>query len=186
MNPAPSLPADLLQRIARGDVNAFGLLYRDMAPRLCSYMAKYVRDEALAEDLTQQLFLDLWRSRGKWKIHSGLRAYLFASARNRALNARRRHSVEDDWEENATANPDLEGAIPRHMESADLRLVRQEAEDELHQAMALLPERCRMAMYLRWQEGLSYAELADVMGISAKGVEKLLARGMSVLRTTLG
>lgn len=187
MSTTTPLPADILQRIARGDSTAYESLYREMAPRLCAYITRYLHDSAQAADLTQQLFLDLWIDRGTWKVTSGgLRAYLFRSARNRALNARRRHRIEDDWHDGVHADPDLAHSLARSPEPADVKVIRLEDEHSLQRALDTLPERCRMAMHLRWKEGLSYAEVAEVMEITEKGVEKLLGRGMAALRTAIG
>ncbi len=187
MSSTTPLAADLLQRIARGDSTAYESLYREMAPRLCAYITRYVRDPAEAADLTQQLFLDLWIDRAKWKVTApGLRAYLFRCARNRALNARRRHRVEDSWQDGVNADPDQAHSLPASPEPADVKVIRLEAEDALQRVLDALPERCRMAMHLRWKEGLSYAEVAEVMEITEKGVEKLLGRGMAALRAAIG
>jgi RNA polymerase sigma-70 factor (ECF subfamily) len=184
--PAEDLPLDLAARIAHGDTSAFELLYRSMAPRLCAYVTRYVGDADRAADLVQQLFLDLWTSRRRWDVRSGLRAYLFSAARNRALNARRHARVEHDWSERAEASPGLEPVSPREREDALQGLLRREAEGAVQRAVAALPERCRLVMYLRWYEGLSYAEVAEVMGISTKGVENQLARGLAAVRRKVG
>ncbi len=185
MSAAPPWPEDIAQRIARGDVAAFEQVYRDTAPRLCAYIARYLHDEPRALELTQQLFLDLWVSRDRWEITTGLRAYLFASARNRALNARRRARVEEDWTAEAEALPDRTGLVPQPPEEADARVLRLERMTTLARAMDALPERCRMAMHLRWREELSYEEVATVLGITVKAVEKLLVRGMATLRQAM-
>ena len=61
-----------------------------------------------------------------------------------------------------------------------------ELQQQVNAALESLPERCRLVMHLRWREQLSYAEIAEVMGISVKGVENQLARGLERLREVLG
>lgn len=179
------LPPDLAARIAQGDVAAFELLYRSTAPRLAAYVSRYLGDVDRATDLVQQLFLDLWTSRSRWEIRTGLRAYLFSAARNRALNARRHARVEHDWSERAEARPEDQSTTPHERENPLDHVLRLEAEQSVQRAIASLPERCRLVMYLRWYEGMSYAEVADVMGISPKGVENQLARGLAAVRRRL-
>jgi len=57
-----------------------------------------------------------------------------------------------------------------------------ERRNRLRAAIEALPERCRLVMQLRWEEQLSHAEIADVLGISVKGVERQLSRGLQFLR----
>ena len=66
-----------------------------------------------------------------------------------------------------------------------MRLDAAELASRVAEAFADLPERCRLAMHLRWRDGLSYAEIASVLGIGTKGVENQLARGLKALRARL-
>jgi RNA polymerase sigma-70 factor (ECF subfamily) len=112
-----------------------------------------------------------------------VRGYLFAALRNRALNLRRRGGRERAWAARETT------AEVRDLHPTPAAPDAQLETDELHarvaRALDALPERCRLAMRLRWREQLSYAEIAAALGISIKGVESQLARGLHALRTRL-
>jgi RNA polymerase sigma-70 factor, ECF subfamily len=163
------------------DDRAFEALFRDHYSALASFAVRYVRDPALAEELVQDLFADLWIRRATWAPRAGSeRAYLLAATRNRALNLQKRQAIERDWEaEEAVA--DVRELHPRPT-PADQALDSAELARQVHAALESLPERCRLVMHLRWREQLSYAQIAEVMGISAKGVENQLARGLKALR----
>jgi RNA polymerase sigma-70 factor (ECF subfamily) len=166
------------------DRRAFEAIFREYYASLCRFAARYVGEPATAEEIVQDLFADLWQRRGAWEPRGGsVRAYLLAAVRNRALNLRKRQSVERDWER-AEAADDVRELHPRPPR-ADQLLEAAELERQLHAAMESLPERCRLVMHLRWREHLSYAEIAQVMGISVKGVENQLARGLKALREKL-
>jgi RNA polymerase sigma-70 factor (ECF subfamily) len=167
------------QRVKEGDIDAFEALFREHYASLCRFAIRFVSDPARAEDLVQSVFTTLWVNRETWAVEHSARAYLFAAVRNAALNDRRSQAVRKEWaqaEEAAlqTERPDSPGA--------DEILIRQETSTRLAQAIASLPERCRMVMELRWREQLSYAEIAEAMGISIKGVENQLARGIQRVR----
>jgi RNA polymerase sigma-70 factor (ECF subfamily) len=181
---AAPLPDDVIARIRGGDERAFELLFRAYYAPLCGFAARYVREPALAEELVQELFGDLWARREGWEVRGSPRAYLFAAVRNRALNLRKRQKVERDWEHDE-AIADVREIHPMP-EPADRALETAELHARLHGALESLPERCRLVMQLRWREQLSYAEIAEVMGISVKGVENQLARGLKALRERLG
>jgi RNA polymerase sigma-70 factor (ECF subfamily) len=164
---------------------AFEALFRAHYGALCSFALRYVRDRAIAEELVQDLFADLWARRAAWEPRpGGERAYLLAATRNRALNLRRRQAIERDWEREEGA-ADVRELHPRPAR-ADQLLETAELAHQVNAALESLPERCRLVMHLRWREQLSYAQIADVMGISVKGVENQLARGLKVLREKLG
>lgn len=186
MNPLRSLSkpidvgSDAVASIRDGDVAAFERLFRSSHASLVAFATSYLRDAARAEELVQEVFLDLWTRRAQWTVTGSVRGYLFGAVRHRALNTRRRDLVELDWIENEAAEsistlhstPPLPG---EELEQAELH-------DRLQKAIELLPERCRLVMQLRWRDGLAYAEIAGVMGISLKGVENQLGRGLRALR----
>ena len=166
------------------DDRAFEALFREHYAALASFALRYLRDRALAEEIVQDLFADLWPRRATWELRAGnTRAYLLAAVRNRALNLRKRQVVERDWEQ-YEASPDVRELHPRPAR-ADQVLEAAQLEQQVQTALESLPERCRLVMHLRWREQLSYEEIAEVMGISMKGVENQLGRGLRGLRERL-
>jgi RNA polymerase sigma-70 factor, ECF subfamily len=179
-NPSGNLAA----RIRAGELRAFEELFRDQYAGLCAFANRYLHDPATAEDLVQELFANLWATHARLELHGSIRAYLFTAVRNRALNFRKHQLVERDWERDE-ALPDVR-VLHRAPVAPDERLETSETHARLHAAIESLPERCRLVMQLRWREQMSYAEIAAVMGISMKGVEIQLSRGLQALRQRLG
>jgi RNA polymerase sigma-70 factor (ECF subfamily) len=181
--------ATLLARVRVGDQRAFESIFRRYYAAIVAFANRYVDDRPLAEELVQDLFTQLWVDRARWEVKGSVASYLFAAARNRALNHRKRRALERDWSDSESVAAqddavDLEWAgrfpVDPHtlLESAEL-------QGQLDRAIAALPERCRLVMHLRWREQLSYAEIAEVMAISVKGVENQLGRGLKALRELL-
>jgi RNA polymerase sigma-70 factor (ECF subfamily) len=131
----------------------------------------------------QDAFAALWSARDTVTITTSLRAYLYAAVRNRALNSRRHDAVAADWVRDE-ADDDVRALHPSPVQPDEL-LARAQTDEQVEAALRSLPERCRLVMRLRWQEELSYAEIAESIGISIKGVEKHLARGLQALRQLL-
>jgi len=96
------------------------------------------------------------------------------------LNLRKREAVERDWE-HVEAIADVR-ELHRPPEVADAALERADLRARLDAALESLPERCRLVMHLRWRDQMRHAEIAAVMGISVKGVEIQLARGLRAIR----
>jgi len=178
-----AIGADLVERLRAGDTRALEELFRQQYAPLCRFAERYLRDRAAAEDLVQDLFAALWARRGRLDLRGGLRAYLFASVRNRALNVRKHQLVESDWQRDESA-PEVR-VLHRTPRRPDELLDERERNSRLRAAIAHLPERCRLVMQLRWQEQLAHSEIAAILGISVKGVEIQLSRGLRALKGRL-
>jgi RNA polymerase sigma-70 factor (ECF subfamily) len=176
---APSA-TDLARRIRDGDASALEALFREHYGPLCRFANRYLHDRAAAEDLVQDVFTSIWAGRLRLEVRGSLRSYLFAAVRNRALNLRKHQLVEHDWERDE-ALPEVR-ALHRAPPRPDDALDDVERRDHLRAALEALPERCRLVMQLRWEEQMSHAEIAEVLGITVKGVERQLARGLRALR----
>src|SRR5215204_626553 len=177
---APEVGTDIAARLRGGDQRALESLFRAYFAPLCEFAVRYVHEAALAEEIVQDLFADLWARRVDWLPRGPVRAYLFGAVRNRALNLRKRQATERDWAENESVTEIR--SLHRAPERVDDALEREELRSRVHAAVESLPERCRLVMHLRWREQMSHAEIAAIMGISVKGVENQLGRGLKALR----
>jgi RNA polymerase sigma-70 factor (ECF subfamily) len=173
------LERERLERIRAGNAGEFESLFKDYYAELRAFVGTYV-DRATSEEVIQELFLALWRKRESWNPAGGVRAYLFAAARNQALNVIR---------QTRNASKTVEAcAIDGSMPSADQanptpaqQFYKTEIEAACRNAIHELPESSRLAMMLRWHYGMSHAEIAFVLGTSIKGVEAELGRGLRAL-----
>lgn len=171
-------------RVRGGDKRAFELIYRAYYQALVGFVFTYLRSEPIAEEEVQDLFLAIWRHRERWELRTTLRAYLFKSARNRALNRLRHEGVmiaacEGAVAENRTiAMGEAPADLEQQVEAEELAAAAQRAIEQL-------PPRCRMAFTLCRAHGLSYAETAQVMGISENTVKIQMARALTALRVGL-
>ena len=165
-----------VERIRAGDEAAFEALFRALAPGLCALVTRYVGSRAVAEEIVQDLFLEVWTRRAELAIDRSIAGYLFTSARNRALNhAKRERRVVDlalvDRAEQSDA------AAPGEAELLDAL--------ELQDAIAQLPARCRLIFTLNRHQDLSYTEIATSLGLSVKTVETQIGRALKALRERL-
>ncbi len=162
--------------IAAGDQLAFERLFREHYKPLCAFARQYVKDVEKAEDLVQDLFFRLWQDREKVQVTMSIKAYLFASVRNRCLNAlavqgRTRsldEEVDDQGQEELTSE-----------EERTHRLARVQA------AIEALPEERGKIFKLSRYEGLKYQEIADRLGLSVKTVDNQMGKALKTLREDL-
>jgi RNA polymerase sigma-70 factor (ECF subfamily) len=175
--------AALLARIHAGDTTAFRELidqYGNGALRV-AYRILHSRDAA--RDALQNVLSDWWVRRAELAPRPSLRAYLFTAVRYQALSELRRSTIR-------TGVRPLVGVVPHGPVDPDT-LPAQSDEPALDgrltvdALLARLPERRRLVVQLRYLEQLSYAEIARIMGISAKAVEHLVLRSLEALRQAL-
>lgn len=178
-----SAPPSLLELIRNGDIAAFETLFREYHAPLCDYVNGMVKSPAVAEDIVQDLFFAFWVKRQSLSVTS-LRGYLFAAARNRALHVTRHDAFRSRVLRFRGGTPELAG-IADAVEPADRMVEQDEVRTELASAIAKLPPRSRRALSLQWRHDLTQAEIAGRLGISIKGVEKLLATARRLLRFSL-
>jgi RNA polymerase sigma-70 factor, ECF subfamily len=170
----------LVERLRRGDFAAFEQIFVTYHAMLCEIADAYVDSQAIAEELVQDLFYALWHDRARLDVRQSLRSYLCRATRNRALQHLRHGSVVLRHARHVAADPDA-----RHTPPSDDGIEQQETLAALRLAVAALPPRGRLAVVLRWRHGMSNAEVSESMGISVKGVEKLLASAMVRLREAM-
>ena len=137
-----------------------------------------MRSRAVAEEVVQDVMLELWRRRESLAEESSPQAYLFQSTRNRALNHIRHERVERKSEPELMRQTQISASAPS-------LLVEDEIEVALKTAVAELPERCREVFELSRIHGLKYAEIATVLGISVKTVEAQMGKALRSLRVKL-
>jgi RNA polymerase sigma-70 factor (ECF subfamily) len=168
----------LLEGLRQSDQAAFDAIFRAHYPHLVAFVERMLRQRAVAEDIAQDVMLELWRRRETLVVQDSLRAYLFQAARNRAYNHTRHLKIEEKSE------PELvgEGSVGHR---GDAYLVEEEIEVALRFAVGELPPRCREVFELSRVHGMRYAEIATALGISIKTVESQMGKALALLRDRL-
>ncbi len=181
--------AALMQAFQRGDESAFERLVDRHRPRVLRLAYRYLGDEAAADDLAQEAFLRVYRSKHTWRPTARFSTWLYRVTANACLNeirarkARRKVESTAPWGSDEGRGPDGPDARAESPPDAALRA---ELAAEVRRAVAALPEDQRMAVLLNKFEGLSYLELAEAMERSVPAVKSLLVRARENVRASLG
>jgi RNA polymerase sigma-70 factor (ECF subfamily) len=170
----------LLDAIGRGDNEAFELLVKRYQHPLLNFIARYVGDRSTAEDITQEVFLRVYRAAPQFEARTRVSTWIFHLAYNRALTEISRIKRDRNLFE-AVSRSREEAGEETHDSPAEYR----EVEEEIMAALSRLPENQRAALLLRIEEELSYREIAAVLGVSVQSVESLLFRARTNLRRYL-
>ncbi len=174
----PALLSQHLERLRAGDEAAYDALFRAWYPPLVQFADRLLKDRDAAEEVVQDVMLELWKRRESLVIQGSPQAYLFQSTRNRALN-RLRHLRVENRDDEFDADTIPTGATTDAAASAG------EIETALKRAIETLPPRCRQVFEMNRRHGLKYAEVAESLGVSVKAVEAHMARALRTLREEL-
>jgi RNA polymerase sigma-70 factor (ECF subfamily) len=169
----------LLERIGRGDIASFETLFYRHYDRVYGLLFRLLGNRVEAEDMTQEVFLKLYRRPLKKKLSGeeahNVSAWLYRVATNMGYNHIR--SRKRRWQRNILLVPDATDALPDPAETA----VQKETRRQVQAALAQLPERQTQLLLLR-QMGFSYAELAEVCQVAPGSVGTLLSRASEAFR----
>jgi RNA polymerase sigma-70 factor (ECF subfamily) len=158
--PAAAAASDeiLLSRIARGEALAMRALFARHQTRVYRWLLRFVRNEALAEDLLNEVFLDVWRQADSFAGKSSVTTWLLAIARFKAISASRRR-VDAPLDEAVAAR------IPDPADDAETVLQREDTRKMLRNALAALSPEHREVLDLVYYHERSVKDVAEIIGI---------------------
>ena len=168
---------DLMARVANGDERAFRTLAERHAGAALRLARRILGNDTMAEDVVQDALLRVWINAPRWRPEAAFRTWLYRIVVNLCLNAKRR---APDLPLDAAAQVADAGPAP------DEQLQLRDRDKRLAAAIDALPERQRAAVVLTYQEGLSNADVAEVLDTSVSSVETLLVRARRALRDIFG
>lgn len=170
--------ADLLARLRDGDHAAFEAIFRQWYEPVVRAANRVLHDSGVAEELSQDVFLELWRRRDTLAPDSSVAGYLMQAVRNRALNHLRHLQVQ-------RKSAVYVEALSEPAEQADADTQAGELQDAIRDAIAALPPRTREVFLMSRERNLRYSEIAEALGVSVKAVEANMSRALRQLRDRL-
>lgn len=187
--------AQLMLRVREGDAESFALLLERHRGPVINFLYRMVQNQPVAEELAQEVFLRVYRSRESYQPTAKFTTWLFRIATHLALNYIRdkRHEKGQDRIDGAgvvmKAEEQSEGSSPRQVRdlgiTAEDALVRQARLTEIRRAIDLLPAKQRAAVMMHKYQELEYSQIAGSLGCSESAVKSLLFRAYETLRGRL-
>lgn len=169
-----------LRQLKNGDEHAFTEIYNRYWQPLFFVASHKVGNLAEAEEVVQDIFLDLWHRREELTVTSSLSAYLSTCVKYKVLNILAKRQLSLRYMKYAS------GAINQEDHSTEDWLQFEQLKEQLADATAKLPEKCRIVFQLSRTNGFSQKQIATQLGISEKTVESHLSRALRALRNSLG
>jgi len=185
----PASDAAIMLRVAAGDETGFNYLVEKYHRAMVHFLFRMVHNQAVAEELAQEVFLRVYRSRESYRAEAKFTTWLYRIATNLAVNYAR-----DTKHERAAQNvyldvPDEEtGTTPEVADdepTVEQRLLRDERMAAIRKHVMALPERQRMAVLMHKYQGLDYRQIGEVLKLSESATKSLLFRAYQTLREKL-
>jgi len=170
---------ELIESCQRGDYDAFRALFETHSDRVYSIALRYSGDATSALDIAQETFLKVWSHIGEFRAECSFESWLYRIVVNGCLDYRRRGRK---W---APFLSDLLDAVIAPAESALHKVLRAEVEGDVQRMVAKLPPDQRMVVVLRYTDGFSYEQIAEVLGCSTGTVASRLNRAHKTLERRL-
>jgi RNA polymerase sigma-70 factor (ECF subfamily) len=190
--------ASLVADLKAGSEEAFGLLIAQYHQPLYSLIARSINDPADAADITQEVFIKVFRGIRGFHGDASLRTWLYRIALHEASNQRRwwsrhkRQEITIDSSYSADSDPDsesdslcLSATLADQRDSPYDHAVQNQSRKQLEAALRQLPEAYRTVVVLREIEGFAYEEIAEILDLQLGTVKSRLTRGRAALRTLL-
>jgi RNA polymerase sigma-70 factor (ECF subfamily) len=183
------LDAALMLRVKQGDSSAFCELVDKYKQPVLNFAFRMLRDSIEAEDLAQNVFVQVYKSAHRYEVSSKFSTWLFTIARNLSLNEIRRRT-RHPAESLDAPHPDHDDQPLHQFEdkrtfSPTENLLHGELESKIEEALSALPDNQRIAVLLCRQEELSYEEIARILDCSVSATKSLIHRGRETLKQAL-
>ena len=176
-------------RVREGDDSGFSILIEKYRKQIVHFMFRMSRNQAVAEELAQEVFLRVYRSRQTYRAEAKFSTWLYRIATNLGVNHARDTKYERTAQNVYLDQPDPEtGTSPDVADSnptVEQELVRDERMNAIRQHVMALPERQRTAVLMHKYQDMDYKEIGEVLKLSESATKSLLFRAYQTLRESL-
>ena len=181
--------AAIMLELKAGNMAGFDYLIQKYRKPIVHFMYRMVHNQAIAEELAQEVFLRVYRSRETYRAEARFSTWLYRIATNLGVNHARdtRHERNastvylDEVDSETGTTPDVADSTP----DVETNILRRERLDAIRQHVLALPERQRMAVLMHKYEGMDYKQIGDVLKLSESATKSLLFRAYQTLREKL-
>lgn len=180
MHTRENITQELLDRLKNGDMLAFDSVYKLYSHKLFSFVFKILKNEAEADDIVQEVFVKIWELRGKLSDYKLLNSYIFTIAYNNSIDLIRKRINNNKYLEHLKRSSVINVTPPNISE-----IEFQELTTQVEKLIANLPERQKQVYFLHREEGLTYPEIAEQLGISKNTVENHMVKALKYLRRNM-
>jgi RNA polymerase sigma-70 factor, ECF subfamily len=157
---------------------AIELLFNEYYVKLCIHVNTILKNKNVAEDIVQEVMMEIWKMKDQIAVSSSMEAYLKRACRNKSLNYIRSQKMNFE-------DIDAADELSSDYINVEDSIAVENLQDKINACIHTLPEKCRLVFTLSRVEGLSYQEIADQLEISTKTVENQISKALKILRNVI-
>jgi RNA polymerase sigma-70 factor (family 1) len=165
--------------LRQGSEKVFEKVFKDHFKSLHAYAYTFLKDDEQAEEVVQNVFCRIWEKRDQLKPDGSLKSYLYRAVHNESLNYLKHQQVK------ASFQVLYADGLGQADDDTSRKVMVNELETRIRQAMSELPQQCRTIFQLSRFEQLKYQQIADEMGLSIKTIENQMGKALKLMRTKL-
>src|SRR5580698_2918627 len=178
--------AELMLRVKDGDGASFTILLEKHRLPVIHFLYRMVQNQGVAEELAQEVFLRVYRSRESYEPTAKFTTWLFRIATHLALNSLRdgKHRRSEERLDDDSGDAPVR-QVSDQRPSVEQRMLHQARMEEIRRAVAMLPEKQRAAVLMHKYQEMEYSQIAKVLNCSESAIKSLLFRAYETLRARL-
>ena len=161
--------------IKSNDKEAFNALFNDYYQKLCDFSYMIIKRKDLAEEVVADVFSNLWIKRERIEIKSSLKAYLYKSTKNMTISYIRKRNLEHENLEYVILEKAADGPNPEQT------IIQKENIEAVHNILSVIPGKSRVVFKMHRIDNLKYREIAEILEISNKSVEKHMGKAIKIM-----
>ena len=169
----------LLSSLKKGDLESFRSLYKTYQPKIFAFLLRYLKVYEDAEDITQEVFIELWKNRRKINVNLSLSSFLFTIAKNKIIDHFRKQQRQTLFNNYFQHYLEFTNTLNEENEGNDV------TSRKVESVIKKLPEKRKIVLLLSKKFGLNRREIADFLGISENTVKNQLQEALKFLRQVL-
>ena len=169
----------LLSRLRNSNVDAYKYLFNKYYTDLYYFTRKFLNNKEVAEEIVQDVFINIWENRASLNINSSIKSYLYTAVKNRAINYLKSKINNIDFV--AIDNVAHENLVLQTEQSVET----EELDDLIQKAVLSLPPRCKEMFHLSRNSGMTYQEIADALGVSKETVKTQISEAIKKIKAFL-
>lgn len=169
----------LINRVVEGHEDAFVALYDKYWKKLYNYGYSKLGKREIVEGFVQELFIDLWMKRSTIDIHTSVSSYLFTALKYKVLNYHKAQNIREKFMVTEKSKGETK------ISQVEEEVLFKDLKSHIHQVIVDFPSQRKKAYELRFNDELSYIEIADTMSISVSTVEKHIIKSLKIIRDRL-
>lgn len=173
-----SLDHYYLKQLEQGNQDAFDVLYLHYYPKLKGFLLSFIKDDEIAKDLSQDIFMKIWINRGTISSISNFSSYLFSSAKNALHNHYQHNLIKEKYISN------LQG-LPNYADFLEDDIFANELNELIQLTIENMPRKRREIFIMSREKGMSNQEIAEHLNISKRTIENQITLALAMLRKVL-